>query len=76
MTKDEKTYYIETLEQIRFRSEERGWGGEVEALDIAIELLEKQPCDEEVKADSKGTVAENETLDDDEMFGDYMSPIV
>ena len=53
MTKDEKTYYIETLEQIRFRSEERGWGGEVEALDIAIEILEKQPCDKEVSdADS------------------------
>ena len=53
MTKDEKTYHIETLEQIRFRSEERGWGGEVEALDIAIELLEKQPCDEEVQTDDK-----------------------
>lgn len=30
----------------------------------------------EYEADSKGTVAENETLDNDEMFGDYMSPIV
>ena len=30
----------------------------------------------EYEADNKGTVAENETLDNDEMFGDYMSPIV
>ena len=51
MTKDEKTYHIEALGQIRFRSEERECSGEVETLDIAIELLEKQPCDEEVKAD-------------------------
>ena len=41
MTNDERTYFIETLEQIRFRSEERGWGGEVEALDMAIKALEQ-----------------------------------
>ena len=47
MTSDEKMYYIETLEQIRFRSEERGWGGEVEAIDHAIEALEAQEVEDE-----------------------------
>lgn len=47
MTCDEKMYYIETLEQIRFRSEERGWDGEVEALDYAIETLEAQEVEDE-----------------------------
>ena len=40
MTDEERTYYVETLEQIRFRSEEKCYSGEVEALDVAIELLE------------------------------------
>lgn len=47
MTSDEKMYYIETLEQIRFRSEERGWDGEVEAIDYAIEALEAQEVEDE-----------------------------
>ena len=47
MTSDEKMYYIETLEQIRFRSEERGCGGEVEAIDHAIEALEAQEVEDE-----------------------------
>ena len=42
MTEEEKCYYIETLEQIKFRCEEKGYGGEVEALDAAIEALEEK----------------------------------
>lgn len=39
MTDEERTYYIETLEQIKFRCEEKGYLGEVEALDAAIESM-------------------------------------
>lgn len=41
MTDEERCYYVETLEQIRFRCEEKGYSGEVEALDVAIELMEE-----------------------------------
>ena len=46
MTEEEKCYYIETLEQIKFRCEEKGYSGEVEALDAAIEALEEKEADE------------------------------
>lgn len=41
MTDEERCYYVETLEQIKFRCEEKGYSGEVEALDVAIELMEE-----------------------------------
>ena len=43
MTDEERCYYVETLEQIRFRCEEKCYSGEVEALDVAIEMLNKKP---------------------------------
>lgn len=46
MTEEEKTYYAETLEQIKFRCEEKGYSGEVEALDVALELLENAEIEE------------------------------
>lgn len=39
MTDERRVYYIETLEQIKFRCEEKGYSGEVEALDAAIESM-------------------------------------
>jgi hypothetical protein len=42
MTDEERCYYVETLEQIKFRCEEKGYFGEVEALDAAIEALEEK----------------------------------
>lgn len=49
MTDEERRYYVETLEQIKFRCEEKCYSGEVEALDVAIELMEDArwiPCSE------------------------------
>ena len=40
MTEEERCYHVETLEQIKYRCEEKGYGGEVEALDVAIESIE------------------------------------
>lgn len=45
MTEEERCYYVETLEQIKFRCEEKGYSGEVEALDVAIELMEEAEVD-------------------------------
>jgi hypothetical protein len=45
MTDEERCYYVETLEQIKFRCEEKGYSGEVEALDVAIELMEEAEVD-------------------------------
>ncbi len=43
MTDEERCYYVETLEQIRFRCEEKCYSGEVEALDVAIENMRFKP---------------------------------
>lgn len=45
LTDEERCYYVETLEQIKFRCEEKGYSGEVEALDVAIELMEDAEVD-------------------------------
>ena len=41
MTDEERCYYVEILKQMKFRCEEKGYSGEVEALDVAIELMEE-----------------------------------
>lgn len=46
MTDEERRYYVETLEQMKFRCEEKGYSGEVEALDVAIELMEDAEVEE------------------------------
>jgi hypothetical protein len=51
MTKEKFDYIIETLREIKARSEERGYSGEVEALDAAISKLIATrwiPCSEKL----------------------------
>ena len=45
MTEEERCYYVEILKQMKFRCEEKGYSGEVEALDVAIELMEEAEVD-------------------------------
>lgn len=41
-SEDELAYFCETLEQIKSVSETKGYSGEVEALDVAIELIKEK----------------------------------
>ena len=36
---EEIEYFIDTLEEMKKFSEEKGWSGEVQALEVAIELM-------------------------------------
>lgn len=42
MTSNERQYYIESLEILKAQSEQKGYEGEVEALEAAIDALREQ----------------------------------
>jgi hypothetical protein len=61
MTKEKFDYIVETLREIKARSEERGYSGEVEALDAAISKLIATrwiPCSERMPENGKRVIVQ------------------